>query len=164
VWWQRFTAAEHERNMRAAVRVALTSDGAKIGAVVLHDGHLVAEGVSVVRPACDPTAHAEVNAIRKAAAALRRFHLDDCVLYSTLEPCGMCFSACAWAGLGLVVFGADSTVTPDIYYEQSRYCAIGRAKQTRCDIRRTPLEIVGGVLLEETSVLLPPREDEARCL
>src|ERR1039458_7534144 len=110
--------------MREAIRVARESNGALIGAVVVRNDHLVAEGRSTVAPQCDPTAHAEIVAIRTAASKLGKFHLSDCTLYCTLEPCGMCLSACAWASLRAVVFGADYTTTPDEYYEQLGYSAV----------------------------------------
>ena len=93
---------EHKRHMRLAITAAhraAQSGGAAIGAVIVdRQGAVVAEGHSLVAPECDPTSHAEINAIRMAARRLGRFHLPDCTLYSTLEPCSMCLARhWAWA-------------------------------------------------------------------
>ena len=153
-----WSTAEHERHMRVAVeaaRRAAANGGAAIGAIVVDGaGAVVAEGHSLVAPDCDPTSHAEMNAIRAAAKALRRFHLPDCTLYTTLEPCSMCLGACTWAGLGEVVFGADGSVTPLEYYDQVDYRAIEHAVNARRDGDRRPLVIRGQVLLAETAPLL----------
>ena len=139
----------------AAARRSAQSGGAAIGAVVINShGRVVAEGHSTVAADGDPTSHAEVNAIRMAAKRLGRFHLLDCTLYTTLEPCSMCLGACAWAGLGEVVFGADGSVTPIEYYDQVGYSALGAGRRARRDGDRQPLMIQGGVLFKETAQLL----------
>lgn len=148
----------HERRMRLAIRAARRSvdlGGAAIGAVIVDPaGVPVACGYSLVAPTCDPTAHAEVMAIRRASARLRRFHLPDLVLYSTLEPCSMCLGACAWAALGGVVFAADGKCTPIEYYDQHSYRACARAKCSRRDGRGDPLFVLDGVLRDTAAALL----------
>jgi tRNA(Arg) A34 adenosine deaminase TadA len=72
-----------------ATRNVETGAGGPFGAVVVRDGHIVAEGVNTVTASNDPTAHAEVNAIRAAAKALGAFSLAGCRLYSSCEPCPM---------------------------------------------------------------------------
>jgi tRNA(Arg) A34 adenosine deaminase TadA len=139
----------------AAARRAAQSGGAAIGAVILdRHGRVVAEGHSTVASDRDPTSHAEINAIRMAARRLGRFHLPDCTLYSTLEPCSMCLGACTWAGLGQVVFGADGSVTPIEYYDQVGYSALRAGRCARRDGDRRPLTIHGRVLFKETAQLL----------
>jgi guanine deaminase len=149
---------QHERHMRLAIEAAHRAaklGGAAIGAVAVDlAGRPVSQGYSMVVPRCDPTAHAEMTAIRAAAATLGPFHLPDLVLYSTLEPCSMCLGACTWAALAGVVFGADRTVTSIDYYDQLSYCALERAKYTRRDGHGDPLFVLGGVLFEATAALL----------
>lgn len=72
-------------------------DGGPFGAVVVRDGEVIAEGNNRVLASNDPTAHAEVVAIRRATEALGRFDLSDCELYTSCEPCPMCLGAIYWA-------------------------------------------------------------------
>lgn len=81
--------------------------GGPFGAVVVRDGELVAEGVNRVTRDLDPTAHAEVVAIRTACRELGTFVLEGCILYSSCEPCPLCLSAVCWSGLDRVVYAAD---------------------------------------------------------
>ena len=76
------------------------------GACIVRKDQVVARSHNTVWRSMDPTAHAEVNAIRRAARRLGTLDLSGCVLYSTCEPCPMCFSAIHWARLDAVVFGA----------------------------------------------------------
>ena len=95
--------------MRAALgeaAQALALGEVPVGAVVVRDGEIVARAHNERETGGDPTAHAEVLAIRRAARALGRRRLSDCTLYVTLEPCPMCAGAIAMARLGEVVFGA----------------------------------------------------------
>jgi tRNA(Arg) A34 adenosine deaminase TadA len=79
--------------------------GGPFGAVVVKDGEVVAEGWNQVTSTNDPTAHAEVVAIRRACTALGRFDLRGAVLYTSCEPCPMCLAAAYWARVDAVVFG-----------------------------------------------------------
>ncbi|WZH50521.1 MAG: nucleoside deaminase [Nocardioides alkalitolerans] len=81
--------------------------GGPFGAVVVRDGELVSTGQNRVTPALDPTAHAEVQAIRAACRELGTFTLAGCVLYSSCEPCPMCAAASLWARVDRVVYAAD---------------------------------------------------------
>ena len=78
------------------------------GAVVVSCGEVVARGFNQVVELRDPSAHAEVMALRAAGGALGRHALEDCVLYSSSEPCPMCLAACYWASVPRVVFAATS--------------------------------------------------------
>ncbi len=80
-------------------------EGGPFGAVVVKDGRIVGEGWNQVTSAKDPTAHAEVQAIRAAARALGDFKLEGCVLYTSCEPCPMCLAAAYWARVDRVVYG-----------------------------------------------------------
>ena len=87
--------------MRAAIRLSLSkmraNCGGPFGAVVVHQGKVVGRGWNQVTSTNDPTAHAEVTAIRDACRRLKTFQLDDCALYTSCEPCPMCLSAIYWA-------------------------------------------------------------------
>lgn len=90
-------------------RRALEDDGrTPFGALVVVAGQVVGEGTSQVIALRDPTAHAEVMALRDAGATLGRHLLEDGVMYSSSEPCPMCLIACYWARIQRVVFGATS--------------------------------------------------------
>jgi guanine deaminase len=79
-------------------------EGGPFGAVIVHDGKIIAEGWNRVVASGDPTAHAEISAIRSACAALGNFHLTGCTLYASSEPCPMCLSAAYWARIERIVF------------------------------------------------------------
>ena len=78
-----------------------------VAAVVVRDNKVISTGVTSVARDIDPTAHAELNAIRAAAKAIGSRYLDGCYLYSTYEPCPMCTSAAIWARMQGIVFGAS---------------------------------------------------------
>jgi tRNA(adenine34) deaminase len=82
-----------------------------VGAVVAYQGKLIATGENRRQRDRDPTAHAEILALRAAGAYLNSWHLEDCTLYVTLEPCPMCAGALLQARLGLLVYGADDPKT-----------------------------------------------------
>ena len=101
----------NETIMREVIRLSVENidhGGGPFAAAVVREGKILATGVNSVAEDYDPTAHAEVNAIRKAASAMERFRLDDCVLYTSCEPCPMCLGAIYWAGI------------PEVYYGNSR--------------------------------------------
>ncbi len=97
--------------MRRAVALSMekmqAGSGGPFGAVVARNGEIVAEGWNQVTSAADPTAHAEVVAIRRACQALGRFDLGDCEIYTSCEPCPMCLGAIYWARLQRIWFGND---------------------------------------------------------
>jgi len=101
--------AERRFMLRAAELAAYAVDhglGGPFGAVVVKDGVIVGEGYNQVTSANDPTAHAEVMAIRNACQQLESFQLTGCEIYSSCEPCPMCLGAIYWARLGAVYFAA----------------------------------------------------------
>ena len=79
--------------------------GGPFGAVIVRDGEVIATGVNRVTALNDPTAHAEVSAIRAACRAVADFKLPGCVVYSSCEPCPMCLSALYWAGVKKIFYG-----------------------------------------------------------
>jgi tRNA(Arg) A34 adenosine deaminase TadA len=101
-------AAPERRFMDRAIREArknlVRPDGGPFGACIVQDGRIVAVARNAVLTS-DATSHAEVNAIRKASKKLRTFDLTGCEIYSTTEPCPMCFGAIHWARIGTVYYG-----------------------------------------------------------
>ncbi|MBP9901937.1 MAG: nucleoside deaminase [Verrucomicrobiota bacterium] len=95
--------------MREAIRLSLVKmrrhHGGPFGAVVVRQGKIVGRGWNQVTSTNDPTAHAEVSAIRSACRRLKTFRLDDCELYASCEPCPMCLAAIYWARLRCVFYG-----------------------------------------------------------
>ncbi|MGN6743274.1 MAG: nucleoside deaminase, partial [Amnibacterium sp.] len=99
-----------ERWIARTVELALANvqdGGGPFGALVVRDGALIAEGRNRVTRDSDPTAHAEVQAIRAACRALGDFSLPGATLYSSCEPCPLCLSAALWARVDRVVYAAD---------------------------------------------------------
>jgi len=95
--------------MRRAIALALDNiraGGGPFGCVIVKDGHIIAEGANRVTPTNDPTAHAEVVAIRDACRTLKNFQLEGCDLYTTCEPCPMCLGAIYWARPSRVFYAA----------------------------------------------------------
>ena len=94
--------------MREAIRLSIQmmrrGKGGPFGAVVVRNGKIVGRGFNQVTSTNDPTAHAEIVAIRTACQRLKTFQLDDCELYTSCEPCPMCLSAIYWARLGRVFY------------------------------------------------------------
>jgi len=93
--------------------------GGPFGAVVVRDGKIIAEGVNRVPSTNDPTAHAEVLAIRQACANLGVFHLEDCELYTSCEPCPMCLGAIYWAHLSRIYFANTAADAAEIGFDDS---------------------------------------------
>src|SRR4029077_19090572 len=93
--------------------------GGPFAALVVRNGSVVAQGTNQVTATLDPTAHAEVVAIRKACQAIRNFQLSDCELYTTCEPCPMCMGAIYWARLVKVYYANARDVPAKIVCEHS---------------------------------------------
>lgn len=102
----------NEQFMQQAIRLAtenVTSGrGGPFGAVVVKDGRVIATGANQVTATNDPTAHAEVNAIRNACAALGTFQLLECDVYTSCEPCPMCLAALYWSRCRAIYFGNNA--------------------------------------------------------
>ena len=111
--------------MREAIRLAgravRDGTGGPFGAVVVRRGRIVGRGQNTVLADNDPTAHAEVNAIRAACARLRRFRLDDCELYGSCEPCPMCLAAIQWARLRRVHYAATRHDAARAGFDDARF-------------------------------------------
>ena len=98
----------HEAYMRMALReaeAAMAEEEVPVGAIIVHEGHVIASAHNQRETLKDPTAHAEMIAITQAAQAMGSWRLEDCTLYVTLEPCPMCAGAMLQARLPAVVYG-----------------------------------------------------------
>ena len=108
--------------MRKAIALSvknIENGGGPFGAVIVKDGKIIATGVNRVTAHTDPTAHAEVNAIRKAAKKLGTFDLSGCEIYSSCEPCPMCLGAIYWARLDKMYYANNKTDAKNIGFDDS---------------------------------------------
>lgn len=111
-----------EEFMQEAIDLSITNvdhNGGPFGAVIVKDGKIIARGVNRVTSNNDPTAHAEVNAIREAAAHLGTFDLQGCEIYSSCEPCPMCLGAIYWARLDKLYFANTKLDAKNIAFDDS---------------------------------------------
>jgi guanine deaminase len=108
----RFPREKHEEFMRRAIANSRKAGvdqktGGAFGAVIVdQDGRIIGEGMNQVVGQNDPTWHAEMEAIRSACAAIKKFKLDGCILYTSSEPCPMCLATSYWANLDGIFYGA----------------------------------------------------------
>jgi tRNA(adenine34) deaminase len=153
--------------MGRALELAQTGDrkagASPIGCVIVLDGRVVGEGHNEVGIQHDPTAHAEMVAIRRACAALGRDELRGATLYSTLQPCGMCTMASVWAHIGRIVYGAGRGDVHRMYFEAKHLDTMDFI----IDAYRDDLAVVGGVDSSRCAELYfrpwddPPREAQS---
>lgn len=108
--------------MRKAIALSLENiknGGGPFGAVVVKDEKIISTGVNRVTSNIDPTAHAEVNAIRKASRKLRTFDLSGCEIYTSCEPCPMCLGAIYWAHIDKMYYGNTKSDAKNIGFDDS---------------------------------------------
>ncbi len=113
---------KHEEYMREAIRLSIENikqGGGPFGAVIVKDGQIIATGTNRVTATCDPTAHAEVSAIRQAAKTLNSFDLSGCDIYNSCEPCPMCLGAIYWAHIDRMFYGNTKTDAKNIGFDDS---------------------------------------------
>lgn len=111
-----------EELMRKAIELSnenIQNGGGPFGAVIAKDGEIIATGLNRVTACCDPTAHAEVSAIRSAASKLGTFDLSGYEIYSSCEPCPMCLGAIYWARLDKLYYGNTKTDAKNIGFDDS---------------------------------------------
>lgn len=138
--------------MRIALETAwkgIKQGEAPFGACLVKEGRILAAVHNVARRTWDSTAHAEVQAIREACRKLKALDLSGTVLYATCEPCPMCFSACCWAKIPKVIYGAR---IEDAERLGIRQIPIDAARMK--ELSRWPVELVGDVLRAEGVELL----------
>ena len=112
----------HDDFMRRAIELAVENvenGGGPFGAVIVRGDEIVAEGVNRVTANNDPTAHAEVSAIREACQKTGNFKLEGCTVYSSCEPCPMCLSAIYWAGINRICYGNTKEDAKAIDFDDS---------------------------------------------
>ncbi len=137
-----------EKMMKHAIREAqkaFAKDEVPVGAVLVKDGKIIARGHNNRESSFDPTGHAEIIAIRKAAKKLGTWHLEDTTLYVTIEPCSMCAGATIWSRIGRVVYGAS----------EPKGGALGSSFNLfeQQNLNHYP-RLTGGVLKEECATLM----------
>lgn len=113
---------EQEKFMQKAIDLSIESiknNGGPFGAVIVKDNKIIALSSNSVTKDNDPTAHAEINAIRKAAAKLGSFDLSGCEIYSSCEPCPMCLGAIYWARLDKLYFANSKEDAKNIGFDDS---------------------------------------------
>ena len=114
---------EHMKFMRLAIELGQAGvergDGGPFGAVVVKEGRVVGRGWNQVTSSNDPTAHAEVSAIRDACKNLQSFQLDDCTIYTSCEPCPMCLGAIYWARPKAIYFGCTKEDAASIDFDDA---------------------------------------------
>ena len=114
--------SEDKKFMQLAIDLSIenvAAGGGPFGAVVVRNGEVIATGTNRVTANCDPTAHAEVSAIRAACAKLGDFKLSGCTVYSSCEPCPMCLSALYWAGVERIFYGNTKQDAKGINFDDS---------------------------------------------
>jgi guanine deaminase len=145
---------DDETFMAEALRVAragVAAGQSPFGAAVVRNGKVVAAVHNTVKSDRDPTAHAEINAIRAACSILKSAELTGCTVYSTCEPCPMCMAALRWADVDRVVFGASIADAENAGIDQIR---IGAREVAEAGDGRPIVD--GGVLRAEAVALLGP--------
>lgn len=104
-----------------AIKGVLSGDGGPFGAVIVKDGKIVSKAHNKVIATNDPTAHAEINAIRKASKKLKTFDLSNCEIYTNCMPCPMCMGAIRWANIKTIYYGATSTDADAIGFRDKKF-------------------------------------------
>lgn len=111
-----------EELMRKAIELSVRNvaeGGGPFGAVIVRNGEIIATGTNRVTANCDPTAHAEVSAIREAGRHLGTFDLKGCEIYTSCEPCPMCLGAIYWSHLDRMYYGNDKTDAARIGFDDA---------------------------------------------
>lgn len=145
-------AMNDEDYMKLAIgkaREGIAQGQTPFGACLVKGGAVISCTHNAVWATCDSTAHAEVCAIREACACLRTVDLSGCTLYSTCEPCPMCFSACHWARIETIVYGARIDDA-----KRAGFNELSLSNETMKRLGGSRLTLTGDVLREENLALL----------
>ena len=140
-----------EECMRRAIakaREGIERGQTPFGACISKDGEIISCVHNVVWDSMDITAHAEIHAIRDACRRLNTVDLSGCVMYSTCEPCPMCFSACHWVRISRIVY--DSRI---VDAKEAGFNELTVSNEQMKRLGNSPIELVGGVLREENAGL-----------
>ncbi|OHB42168.1 MAG: tRNA-specific adenosine deaminase [Planctomycetes bacterium GWC2_39_26] len=136
-----------EKFMRLAINKAkqgIKQGQTPFGACISKDGEVISCVHNIVWESLDITAHAEISAIREACKKLNTVDLSGCVIYSTCEPCPMCFSACHWAKISKIIYGAQIEDAKKLGFSE-----LTISNKEMKQLSDSPIEIVGNVLREE---------------
>lgn len=145
------TDVKHEAYMRIAIEAAeegIMHGQTPFGACIVKNGEVISSGHNQVWGATDITAHAEIRVIREACRKLGTVDLSGCVIYSTCEPCPMCFSACHWANISKIYYGA---VIEDAKRAGFRELTISNEEMK--ELGNSPIDLEGGILQEDCTAL-----------
>jgi tRNA(Arg) A34 adenosine deaminase TadA len=137
---------DHRRFMQMALETArngIERGQTPFGACIVNDGEVVARAHNTVWSDTDITAHAEVQAIRQSCSRVSSIDLSGSVIYSTCEPCPMCFSACHWARIDTIVYGAEISDAADFGFNEM---PISDAEMK--ERGASPVHLISGVLRE----------------
>jgi guanine deaminase len=119
----------------------LANEGGPFGAVIIQGDKMIAAAHNEVLKTNDPTAHAEINAIRRASEQLERYDLSDCVLYTTSKPCPMCLGAIFWARIGTVYYGATEHDAARGGFDDHRFYEMMRGQNHDVTLKQIDYEI-----------------------
>jgi guanine deaminase len=139
-------------------RDGIAAGQSPFGAIIVRDGAVVAATHNSVWRDTDPTAHAEVNCIRRAAKELKVIDLSGCEMYSTCEPCPMCLAAIHWSKIDRVVFGATIADAAD-----AGFCELRVDARVLAEMGRSPLKVESGLLREECAELFARWREAGLC-
>ena len=144
----------------ALAREGEATDGMNpIGCVIVREGKIIGEGCNEVDLRHDATAHAEIVSMRRAGHTLQCNEMRGAVLYTTLQPCGMCTMASVWAKIGRIVYGAGREDVHEMYFEDRHLDTVDFIR----DAFRDDLSLEGGLMAAECATLyVPPDADVAK--
>lgn len=148
--------------MEQAKKGDRTPGAGEVGCVIVYGDEIVAAGHNEVEMRHDPTAHAEIVALRRLGEKWKTTEFRDCTLYCTLQPCGMCSVACIWAKISRIVFGASRADVHSMYFDARHINAVDLVH----DAFRNDLELVSGILAEECASFYyapqdrPPQDEQ----
>ena len=124
-----------------AIQGSLANEGGPFGAVITKNGEVISQGHNEVLKTNDPTAHAEMVAIRRAAEALGKYDLSGCEIYSSCEPCPMCLAAIYWSRISTIYFGCTKEDAAEIGFDDNAiYEYIKNPQQFQEDLRMIPTD------------------------
>jgi tRNA(adenine34) deaminase len=145
-WMRRAIALAREGQARAGTN--------PIGCVIVRDGEVIGEACNEVDLWHDATAHAEIVSMRRAGERLGCEELRGAVLYTTLQPCGMCTMASIWAKIGRIVYGAGRNDVHPMYFEDRHLDTVDFIR----DAFRGDLSLEGGLMVRECAALYVPKD------
>ncbi|MCP4652418.1 MAG: nucleoside deaminase [Candidatus Omnitrophica bacterium] len=135
--------------LSAAKKGCQNGYGGPFGCCIVKKDKIIARASNTVLKSSNPTAHAEINTIVKACAILKTHVLDECVIYTTTEPCPMCFSAIHWAKIPIIVYGTAIEDVKKLGFNELMI----KAKQLKIS-GKSSVKIIGGFMLKECEDLL----------